>query len=366
MAMAGGTLLILLYCMMFLAEFIAPYHFNSQQDETHSYHPPSKIRFRDVEGKLHFRPFVYNSFFKFDEVQNRFFYIRPISDEELLDYPPKLQLTDQEQEQLHIKHKITLFCKGEKYKLWGLIPMDRHLFGVEGGGRIYLLGADSLGRDLFSRIIYGSRVSLTIGIVGVFITTIIGLFIGGVSGYLGGKTDVILMRFCEIIMLFPSFYLLLGLRGIFPLKMSSVQIYYMIVLILSFIGWAGLARVIRGMAKATRELEFVQAAEAIGQRRLVIIFRHILPQSYSYLIVSLTLTIPAYILSESSLSLIGLGIQEPHASWGNLLTDAMNISAISLHPWLLAPGFFIFATVMAYNLLGDGLRDILDPKSAKR
>lgn len=366
MAMAGGTILIFLYGVMLFAEFIAPYRYDSEESTAHSYHPPSKLRFRDIEGKFHLRPFVYSSFYKFDENQRRFFFIRPIDDEELAEYPDKLQLNNAEKEQLKVKHKLCLFPKGEKYKLWGLIPMERHLFGVEGEGRIYLFGADSLGRDLFSRIVYGSRVSLTIGIVGVLITTLLGLLIGGISGYFGGITDTLLMRLCEIIMLFPAFYLLLGLRGIFPLELSSIQVYYMIVLILSFIGWAGLARVIRGMAKATRELEFVQAAEAIGQKRLVIIFRHILPQSYSYLIVSLTLTIPAYILSESSLSLIGLGIQEPHASWGNLLTDAMNISALNLHPWLLTPGVFIFITVMAYNLLGDGLRDILDPKSTKR
>jgi peptide/nickel transport system permease protein len=225
------------------------------------------------------------------------------------------------------------------------------------------MGADMRGRDLFSRIVFGSRVSLTVGFIGVAVSMFIGLWVGGIAGYFGGAVDNTLMRICEVIMLIPGFYLLLGLRVLFPADMSSVQIYFMIIFILSFIGWAGLARIIRGMTKSISEREFVQAAEAIGQNRFIIIFKHIIPQTYSYLVISLTISIPGYILAESGLSLVGLGIKDPQASWGNLLSDAMNIADIQFHPWVLIPGFFIFITVMAFNFVGDGLRDILDPKS---
>ena len=253
--------------------------------------------------------------------------------------------------------------KGDPYKLWGLFKWDRHLFGVQEGGRLYLMGADSRGRDLFSRIIYGSRVSLTIGLLGVAVSTLIGLFVGGLSGYFGGVIDNVVMRMCEMVMLVPGFFLLLALRAAFPPTISSVTVYFVIVLILSFIGWAGLARIMRGMVKSIRQREFVVAAEALGQNSLVIVARHVIPQTFSFLIVSVTLSIPYYILGESGLSLIGLGIQDPYASWGNLLSDAMNVADIRLHPWILAPGFFIFITVMAYNFLGDGLRDVFDPKT---
>jgi peptide/nickel transport system permease protein len=253
--------------------------------------------------------------------------------------------------------------KGDKYRLFGLFEKDLHLFGVEEPARLYLMGADSRGRDLFSRILYGGRVSLSIGLVGCAITFILGMMIGGISGYLGGRIDNLIMRICEMVMMIPGFYLMLALRAAFPPELSSWEVYLLIVVILSLIGWAGMARVVRGMALSIREHDFTLAAKAQGASSLWIIYHHILPNLFSYAIISLTLSIPGYILGESALSLLGLGIQDPYASWGNLLAEAMNIAEIRFHPWVLIPGLFIFITVMAFNFLGDGLRDAFDPKT---
>ena len=340
LAMGALYILAALYGVMVLADFLAPYHYDNESRQ-HSYSPPTPVRFvRD--GRLS-RPYVYARSYSFDEYRRRVW-------------------TEDRSRPLPIR----LLVRGDPHRLLLLIPTRVHLFGVEEPGRLYLLGADSRGRDVFSRLLYGSRVSLTIGLVGVAATFVLGMLVGGISGYFVGATDAVSMRLCEMIMMMPGFYLMLALRSALPPEMSSVQVYFLLVVIMSFIGWAGFARVVRGMVLSIRSQEYVLAAQAIGTSHLAIIVRHVLPNTLSYAIVALTLSIPGYILGESALSLLGLGIQDPQSSWGNMLSDAMSISEISFHPWILVPGVAIFLTVMAYNFLGDGLRDAFDPRGLTR
>lgn len=328
-------ILIILYLVAVFADFIAPYPYDVQHRDT-PYHPPTQIHFFDENGKFHLRPFVYG--YKMVDPINKYYEI---------DFSKK--------------YPVFFFTDGEPHYLLGLIKTEKHLFGVK-EGKIFILGADSLGRDIFSRILYGSRISLSIGLIGVVLSFSIGTLIGGISGYFGGKVDNIIMRLSEVLMSFPSFYLMLALRAIFPINLSSTQVFLMIVVILSFIGWAGVARVVRGMVLSIREMEYVLAAKSYGASSLRIITRHIIPNTYSYLLIAATLSIPGYILGESALSLLGLGIQEPYASWGNMLAAATSYTAVSSYPWILAPGIAIFITILAFNILGDALRDALDPK----
>jgi peptide/nickel transport system permease protein len=328
--------LLILYLSALFAPIIAPYHYETEK-RRFSYAPPSNIHIIDKEGNLTW-PFIYQRSYQFNE------------------YYKKVYTEDKTK-----KFPIKLFTKGDDYGFLGLFKTNIHLFGVDSPAYFSLLGTDSRGRDLFSRVIYGGQISLSIGLVGVFIALVIGVFVGGVSGYFGGKTDSFLMRFAEILMVIPSFYLMLSLRSVFSYSLSSLEIYFIIVFIMSFIGWPGIARVVRGMAISLRQREYVLASRALGSNHLRIIKKHIIPHTFSYLIVSASISIPGYILGESALSLLGLGIQDPYASWGNMLSEAMAIAQIRLHPWILIPGIFIFITVMAFNLLGDGLRDVFDP-----
>jgi peptide/nickel transport system permease protein len=247
------------------------------------------------------------------------------------------------------------------------IPARWHLFGADGPGQYNLLGTDEQARDQFTRLVYGGRVSMFIGIIGIALSFPLGMLIGGISGYFGGLLDSAIMRLVEVLMTIPSIYLLVALAAVLPPGLSSAQRFLLIIFITSFIRWAGLARVIRGQVLSIKEREFVQAARAMGGRPLYIILRHILPQTATYIIISATLSIPDFIIAESVLSLIGLGIQQPDPSWGNMLSLATNASILVLQPWLIwSPAILIILTVLAFNLLGDGLRDALDPRSSQR
>ena len=341
-ALAALILLGIIYFMLLFADFIAPYT-KDFSDRTMAYVPPSKVFIIDSNGRLS-RPYTYNYKREFDPVNLRIKYS-----------------FDRSQ-----KHYIKFFAKGEPYKFWGIIPMKRHLVTTDKDGRLFLLGTDINGRDVFSRLLFGGRISMTIGFLALFVLFPIGLLYGGIAGYFGGKTDMLMMRFAEAIMCIPSFYLLIILASILPSGMTSIQRFMLIVIILALIGWAGFARVVRGMVLSIKNQEYVQAARSIGASRLGIIVKHILPQTTSYVIVAMTLSVPGYILSESGLSFLGLGIQQPDASWGNMLKEAQEYTNILYRPWLLTPGFLIFVAVLAFNLIGDTIRDVLDPKSKVR
>jgi peptide/nickel transport system permease protein len=253
--------------------------------------------------------------------------------------------------------------RGDGYRLFGMIPANLHLFGTTPGERVYLLGADPYGRDQLSRLLSGAQVSLTVGLVGIAISFTLGLLLGGVSGYVGGWIDVVIMRTTELLLSIPGLYLIVALRSVFPPGLSSRQVYLGIVAILALIGWAAFARVIRGMVLSIRRAEYVVAAEALGMSRARVLVRHILPGTTTFVVVAATLAVPGYILGEVFLSFLGVGVQEPAASWGNMLIHARSLRALQSFPWLLfGPGLAIVATVMAFNVLGDGLRDALDPR----
>lgn len=341
-ARAALIVLGIIYVTLFLADFIAPYT-KDFSDRTMAYVPPSKVFTIDENGKLS-KPYTYN-------------YVRTFN-QDTLEIEYNFDRTK--------KHYVKFLSKGEPYKFLGLIPMKRHLFTTDAGGRIFLLGTDINGRDVFSRLLFGGRISMTIGFLALFVLFPIGLLYGGISGYFGGKVDAVMMRFAEAVMSIPSFYLLIILASILPSGMTSTQRFLLIVIILALIGWAGFARVVRGMVLSIKNQEYIQAAQSIGASKMRIITKHILPQTTSFVIVAMTLSIPSYILSESGLSFLGLGIQQPDASWGNMLKEAQEFTNIIYRPWLLAPGFLIFVSVLAFNLIGDTIRDILDPQSKIR
>jgi peptide/nickel transport system permease protein len=321
------------------AEFFAPYDYEAE-NRSAPYAPPSVIHFLDENGHLSF-PFVYRRRPYLNEYRERVY-------EEIKSEP----------------FPIRFFHVGDPYELWGIMPSSIHLFGAD-GAPIHVLGTDNRGRDLLSRIIIGSRISLSIGFVGVTISLFFGTLIGGISGYCSGAVDAVLMRIAEFFMMVPTFYLLLAIRGALPAHVSSLHVYFFVICILSLIGWAGLARVIRGMVLSLRTHEYVLAARLMGVSHLRIVFSHILPHTFSYLLVVVSVGIPGYILAESALSMLGIGVQEPFVSWGMLLADALSITQLRYHWWSLAPGCVIFIVILCFNVLGDALRDVLDPKGAR-
>jgi peptide/nickel transport system permease protein len=363
LARFGITVLLIFYIAVIGADFFAPYDpYVSQPDG--SLLPPTQI-----EWKSGVNPQVYpttqgpvdintgNRLIKADRTQPS---------------PVRLFVKGFEYHFLQIKLPLPTrwSFKNPKVDQVVVIPGfrgDRHLFGAVGPGKINILGTDEQARDQFSRILYGGRISLSIGLLGVAISFPLGMLVGGVSGYFGGFVDGVLMRGVEVLMTIPSIYLIVALAKVLPDTLSSSDRFILIVLITSLVSWTSLARVIRGEVLSLKQREFVQAARAVGGQPLYIIVRHILPQTATFVIISATLSIPSFIGAESVLSLIGLGIQQPDPSWGNLLSLATNASILVFQPWLLwPPAILIVLTVLSFNLLGDALRDALDPRSIRR
>lgn len=365
LARFGALLLLFFYLMVLPAEFTAPYPYDQAQPDG-SLLPPTQIYWRSQQEGTFIGPHVYpTAQGPVDlETGQRFL---------VVDYsqPSPIRLFVQGEDYTFLRIALPLPTRfsltNPQIKDFEFFPGFRgnlRLFGTVGEGRINLLGTDVQARDQFSRILYGGRISLSIGLVGTLISFPLGLLVGGISGYFGGLVDAVLMRFVEVLMTIPSLYLLVALGAVLPAGIPSSQRFMLIVLITSFVGWAGLARVIRGQVLSLKEREYVQAAKVMGGRSLYIITRHILPQTATYVIISATLAIPSFIYAEAVLSLIGLGIQEPDASWGNLLSLALNASVLVLQPWLVwTPALLIVLTSLAFNLLGDGLRDALDPRN---
>ncbi len=336
LAIFGGIVLVFLYTSALFADFITPYDIY-RRFPGHINASPQGIHFFD-RGQFQLRPFVYAL------KQTR--------------HPETLRRTYVEDKS--VKYPVSLFVHGNRYKLFGLIDTDIHLFGAE-GGYMFLFGTDKLGRDMFSRNVFAARISLSIGLVGVAISFVLGCILGGISGFYGGSADMLIQRIVEFLLCIPTIPLWMGLSAAMPPEWSPIRVYFGITIILAIRGWCGLARVVRGKILELREEDFAMAAKIAGASDMRIIVTHLLPGFFSYLIVSLTLAIPWMILGETALSFLGLGLRPPVVSWGVLLKDAQNFRTVSLHPWLLIPGLFVILTVLVFNFLGDGLRDAADP-----
>jgi peptide/nickel transport system permease protein len=339
-AVISGFVIILVYCVAAFCEFFSPYDPNRRYPEF-IFVPPQRIRFIDASGKIHFRPFVYG----LHQETNPETFRKTYSLETDKIYP------------------LYFLVRGDSYKLWGIFSGNLHLFGAESksSGRIFLFGTDSMGRDVASRIAYGARISMTVGLLGVTFSFILGIIVGGISGYFGGIIDVSIQRVIEVFRSFPSIPLWMALSAAVPPHWPQLRVYFVITIILSFMGWVTLARVVRGKFLSLREEEYVMAARTGGSNEFRIIFRHMLPSFMSHIIASITLSIPRMILGETALSFLGLGLRSPLISWGVLLKEAQNARTIVLHPWLLLPGLFVILTILAFNFVGDGLRDAADP-----
>lgn len=352
LAVIAMFLLAAVYSLAVFAEFFAPYS-TRWKSHAYSYCPPQVPRINFTDG-LH----IYAVKKQVDQISFKNTYVEDSGDTVPLGF----------------------FVKGEQpYKLWGLIPWDRHFFGVDADAYraknktlpvsdqvppFYVFGADKYGRDIFSRIIHGARISLSIGLLAIAVTFMLGVTIGGISGYVGGSTDNVIQRGIEIINAFPRLPLWLALGAAMPSDWSSLKTYFAITVVLSLLGWTGLARVVRGKILSLREEDYAVAAKLLGASHGRIIFRHLLPGFTSHIIVSLTMRVPVMILGETSLSFLGLGIRPPLVSWGVMLQDCMKMQVVANYPWLLLPVIFIILTVLCFNFLGDGLRDAADPYSS--
>jgi len=339
LAVISLALLCVLYLLALFAEFVAPYTTDTRFESFSKGSPPTKIHWIKPGGG--FGPYIFATSRKLDPATYKFTY------------------TEDKSQVIPIK----FFIKGDAYKMWGRIRTNIHLFGVgkDSPNPIFLFGSDRIGRDVFSRTIYGARISLSIGLVGVFISFVLGVILGGISGYFGGLVDDIIQRVIDFLLAIPGIPLWMTLAAALPRDMPTLQLYFWITVMLSILGWTGLARVVRGKLLALREEDYALAARGAGASNFRIITRHLLPGFTSHLIVSITFSVPGMILSETALSFIGVGIQPPAVSWGTLLQDCQNLTAIAQQNWLTIPALWVIATVLLFNFVGDGLRDAADP-----
>jgi peptide/nickel transport system permease protein len=341
-AVLGGILLLASYIsFVLIPEFLSPYSLDHTSDYLEA--GPTKLHFVDAQGKFHARPFVYGM-------------------EQKLDFKTRSRTYVEDTSKMY---PVYWLVKGDPYKLFGFIPANIHLYGVDQQkhpeASILLMGSDALGRDWFTRVLYGGRLSLMIGLIGQILTIVIGMVLGVMSGYYGGTTDQIIQRTTEFISAIPNIPLFMALAAAVPGYWPPLSVYFMLTIILSFVNWGGLARQVRGLILSLREREYVLAAKSAGASDSRLMFRHLLPGTMSHVIVIATLAIPGMILAETALSWLGLGIRPPLTSWGTLLQDAATVRAIHNTPWELWTVPFILLTILAYNMLGDGLRDALDP-----
>lgn len=345
LARFGIVILVVLYLMAIFAGFLSPYSSTSYESDSNrvSWAPPSSLHIRTVDGR-YTAPFIYGVKREVDLTTFRDKYTEDKSQV----YPLRWFVSRPQ----------------ASYKLLGFIPMNAHLFGVDDPARVFLWGTDNLGRDQFTRILYGGQISLSIGLIATFFSVLLGVIFGGIAGYYQGWTDSLIMRIVEVLAAIPGLFLLITLRAIFPVGINPILVLYLIIAILSAVGWGGIARVVRSQLLSIRELDYVQAAQAMGAYDSRIIGRHMLPNTLSFLIVSVSLLIPDFILLESGLSFLGIGVVEPYASWGSLIKVAQDggFESITGRPWVLIPGVFIFLAVLAWQFVGDGLRDAFDPR----
>ncbi|HJR80018.1 MAG TPA: ABC transporter permease [Anaerolineales bacterium] len=345
-AVIGGIILILFYVsFVAIPEFVSPYAL--EHTSTYVEAPPTRIHFVDSEGNFHLRPFVYGM-------------------EQELDFTTRARTYVADPTRVY---PLYFFVRGDSYKLLGFIPTNLHLYGVDRENNpeaiVLLMGSDALGRDWFTRIMYGGRLSLTIGLIGQVLTIVFGTVLGVMSGFYGGAVDQIIQRTTEFLNAFPQIPLFMALAAAIPTFWSPISVFFILSIILSFVGWGGLARQVRGLILSLREREYVLAAKSAGASDQRIMFRHLLPGTMSHVIVIATLAIPGMILAETALSWLGLGLRPPLTSWGVLLFDAATVRAIHNTPWELWTVPFIVVTILAYNMLGDGLRDALDPYGSR-
>ncbi|MCH8239544.1 MAG: ABC transporter permease [Proteobacteria bacterium] len=337
LAVVSGLFLAVLYASILISEFLAPYNLHSRHVD-HIYAPPQAVHlFHD--GRF-VGPFVYATSFKLDMTNFK----RVYTEDRTRIYP------------------IRALCRGDTYRLWGQFESDLHLFcPAASGGTVFLLGTDRLGRDVLSRIIYGARISLTIGLLGVMVSFLLGITLGGIAGYYGGMVDLAVQRMIEVLQSLPTIPLWLVLAAIMPLTWSPLLVYFGITFILGLLDWTGLARAVRSKLLSLREEDYVLAAQLMGASPSRIIGRHLIPGFMSHLIASATISIPTMILGETALSFLQLGLRPPITSWGVLLVEAQNINVVVLYPWLMLPVLPVIMVILAFNFLGDGLRDAADP-----